>query len=69
MKLEKEIDNLKKLKETLEATLDLCSYLEYYKVNCYTTSYIEKEIEKITSVLNTLISKLNDREYLLEEEE
>jgi len=69
MKLEKEIDNLKKLKETLEATLDLCSYLEYYKVNCYTTSYIEKEIEKITSVLNTLISMLNDREYLLEEEE
>lgn len=69
MKLEKEIDNLKKLKETLEATLDLCSYLEYYKVNCYTPSYIEKEIEKITSVLNTLISMLNDREYLLEEEE
>lgn len=68
MKLEKEIDNLKKLKETLEKTLDLCSYLEYYKVNCYTISYIEKEIEKITSVINTLISMLDDKEDLLEED-
>lgn len=69
MKLEKEIDNLKKLKETLEEILNQVNCLEYYKVNTYTLEYIDKEIRNINSVLNTLTSMLDDKEYLLEEEE
>lgn len=69
MKLEKEIDNLKKSKETLEEILNQVNCLEYYKVSAYTLEYIDKEIRNINSVLNTLTSMLDDKEYLLEEEE
>lgn len=69
MKLEKEIDNLKKLKETLEEILNQVNCLEYYEVNHYTLEYIDKEIRSISSVLNTLTSMFDDKEYLLEDDE
>lgn len=69
MKLEKEIDNLKGLKKTLEEILNQVNCLEYYKVSAYMTGYIEDEIKKITSVLNTLTSMLDDKEDLLLEKD
>lgn len=69
MKLEKEIDNLMEFKKTLETTLNLSYTLEYYEIDDYTFQSIEEEIKKINSNINTLISMLNDRKYLLEEEE
>lgn len=69
MKLEKEIDNLKKLRETLEEILRQVRCLEYYKVSAYTLEYIDTEIRNINCVLNTLTSMLDDKEYLLEEDE
>ena len=69
MKLEKEIDNLKKLKKTLEEILEQVNCLEYYTVNNYTLEYINKETRNINSVLDTLTSMLDDKEYLLEEDE
>ena len=69
MKLEKEIDNLMEFKKTLETTLNLSYTLEYYEIDDYTFQSIKEEIKKINSNINTLISMLNDRKYLLEEEE
>lgn len=69
MKLEKEIDNLMEFKKALETTLNLSYTLEYYEIDDYTFQSIKGEIKKINSNLNTLISMLNDRKYLLEEEE
>lgn len=68
MKLEKEIDNLMEFKKALETTLNLSYTLEYYEIDDYTFQSIKREIKKINSNLNTLISMLNDRKYLLEEE-
>lgn len=69
MKLKKEIDNLMEFKKTLETTLNLSNTLEYYEIDDYTFQSIKEEIKKINSNINTLISMLNDRKYLLEEEE
>lgn len=69
MKLEKEIDNLKELKNTLEEILNQVDCLEYYKANHYTLEYIDKEIKSINSVLDTLTSMFDDKEYLLLEED
>lgn len=69
MKLEKEIDNLMEFKKALETTLNLSYTLEYYEIDDYTFQSIKDEIKKINSNINTLISMLNDRKYLLEEEE
>ena len=69
MKLEKEIDNLMEFKKALETTLNLSYTLEYYEIDDYTFKSIKEEIKKINSNINTLISMLNDRKYLLEEEE
>lgn len=69
MKLEKEIDNLMEFKKALQTTLNLIYTLEYYEIDDYTFQSIKDEIKKINSNINTLISMLNDRKYLLEEEE
>ncbi len=69
MKLEKEIDNLMEFKKALQTTLNLSYTLEYYEIDDYTFQSIKDEIKKINSNINTLISMLNDRKYLLEEEE
>lgn len=69
MKLKKEIDNLTEFKKTLETALNLSNTLEYYEIDDYTFQSIKEEIKKINSNINTLISMLNDRKYLLEEEE
>lgn len=69
MKLKKEIDNLMEFKKTLETALNLSNTLEYYEIDDYTFQSIKEEIKKINSNINTLISMLNDRKYLLEEEE
>lgn len=69
MKLEKEIDNLMEFKKALQTTLNLSYTLEYYEIDDYTFQSIKDEIKKINSNINTLISMLNDRKYLLEKEE
>lgn len=69
MKLEKEIDNLIEFKKALQTTLNLSYTLEYYEIDDYTFQSIKDEIKKINSNINTLICMLNDRKYLLEEEE
>ena len=69
MKLEKEINNLKELKKALEEILNQVKCLEYYEVSAYTLDYIDTEIRNINSVLNTLTSMFDDKEYLLEEDE
>lgn len=69
MKLKKEIDTLLKIKKALDEVLEEDNCLEYYKMNVYTLRYIEKEIENIEGVLITLKSMLDDKEYLLLEED
>lgn len=69
MKLEREIDNLTKLKKELEEILNQVKCLEYYEVSAYTLDYIDTEIRNINSVLDTLKSMFDDKEYLLEKDE